>query len=484
MRFHVVLRYLSLALLLNAVFMGISAIVSLIYADSSFMPLLYSTIVTTLFGLFPLIFVPGTPSITNKEGLLIVVSSWFVSCLAGTLPYVLWGDVFSFTNAFFESVSGFTTTGSTILTNIEVIPEGLLFWRASTHWIGGIGIIIFVLSVLPFMGIAELVLFRSEVSSMVQDNFKTRAQKTINILAGVYLGLTMLETIALLLAGMNLYDAVIHSFATIATGGFSNRNASIAYYNSPTIEIIIMVFMVLSGMHFGLLFSVVTGKFKNILKSTVLKYYVLFLLFGVTLSTLNIYLVDDKSFIEALRYASFQIISVGTSTGFATADSSIWPPLSKLLLIFFALQCACSGSTSGGIKVDRIVIVIKSFFRHLKQLMHLNAVINVKLDKKTIDDHLVSKAQLYIGSYLGIIFIATMILAAMGVNLLDAFTGTVATIGNVGPGLGSVGSTGNFSQIPMLGKWVYSLVMLIGRLEIYAFFIVFTAGQWRKTTTY
>ena len=484
MRFHIVLRYLSLSLLLDAAFMAISAIVSLFYNDGAFMPLLYSAIVVALFGFFPLIFVQTSTSITNKEGLLIVVSSWFISCLAGTLPYILWGDVFTFTNAFFESVSGFTTTGSTILTDIEALPAGLLFWRASTHWIGGVGIIIFVLSVLPFMGIAELVLFRSEVSSMAQDNFKTRAQKAINILAGVYLGLTILETIALLLAGMNLFDAVTHSFATIATGGFSNRNTSIAYYNSPTIEFIIMIFMVLSGMHFALLFSVVTGKVKQFFRSSVLKFYFAFIAGGVLIATFNIYITQDKPFLEALRNASFQIISVGTSTGFATADSSIWPPLSQLILVFFALQCACSGSTSGGIKVDRIVITLKAFTRHLKELMHPNAVIAVKLDGKTVDDEIVSKAQLFIGSYLGVIFIATLLLAGLGVNMLEAFTGTVATMGNVGPGLGTVGSVGNFSQIPMLGKWVYSFVMLIGRLEIYAFFIVFTPGQWKRTITY
>ncbi len=480
MRFHVVLRYVAYALLLDAFFMGVSCIISAVNGDDAFMPLLYSTLVVTLFGLFPLIFVPPASGISNREGLTIVVLSWFLSCFSGTLPYILYGGPFSFTNAWFESVSGFTTTGSTILTDIEILPQSLLFWRASTHWIGGIGIIILVLSILPFLGIAEMVLFRSEISSMGRENFHQRARKAIQILTGVYVGLTLLETVSLLFCGMNLFDAVTHSFATIATGGFSSKNASIAYYNSPVIETVIIVFMVLSGIHFGFIFAVITGKSPNIKKLTVLRYYLLALLAGVILTTVNIHGINFDGWLESFRYAAFNIVSVGTSTGFATADTSIWPSLSQLLLIFFALQCACAGSTSGGIKTNRIVLIGKSFRRHIIQLMHPNAVVPVRLDGRIVDEELVSKSVLYIVIYLVIIFASSLLLTLSGVDLLEAFSGSVAAIGNVGPGLGAVGSTGNFNYLPAFAKWVLTVTMLLGRLEIYAFFIFFTPANWKR----
>jgi len=484
MRFHIVLRYVALALLLNALFMGVSCLISAWEQDTAFMPLLYSALIISLFAVFPLIFVPSTSHITNKEGLLIVVLSWFISCLAGSLPYILYGGPFSFTNAWFESVSGFTTTGSTILADIEALPSSLLFWRASTHWIGGIGIIIFVLSVLPFLGVAEMVLFRSEISSMVQENFHHRARKAIQILAGIYIGLTFLETILLLIFGMNLFDALTHSFATIATGGFSSKNASIAYYNSQSIENVITIFMILSGVHFALLFSVVRGNIKELWHSSVVRYYLLALLAGVLITTWDVHGGIFHEWSRSFRYAVFNVVSVGTSTGFATTDTSVWPPLAQVLLIFFALQCACAGSTSGGIKTDRIVLLGKSFLRHLKRIMHPNAVIPIRIDGNAVDDELVSKGVLYIAIYLLVVFIATLLLLMIGVHITEAFSGTVATMGNVGPGLGSVGSSGNFSQLPSAGKWILSLTMLLGRLEIYAFFIFFIPAQWKKSVSY
>jgi trk system potassium uptake protein TrkH len=484
MRFHIVLRYAAFALILNAIFMLISALISFFYADDAFMPLLYSGVVTTLFGFFPLIFVPATTSISNKEGQLIVVSSWLLSCVAGILPYIMWGGPFTVTNAWFESVSGFTTTGSSILMDIEALPHGLLFWRASTHWIGGIGIIIFVLSVLPFLGLAEVVLYRTEISSMARENFHQRARKAINILIGVYGTLTLLETILLFLAGMNVFDAVTHAFATIATGGFSTRNASIAAFNSPAIEIIVIVFMVLSGIHFATLFSVATGHVQDFWRSAVVRYYLLAMLIGTGLASVDLYYNSGKSWLNALRYAAFQITSVGTSTGFATTNSAVWPPLSHLLIIFFTLQCACAGSTSGGIKVDRIFLFGKAALRQFKKVMHPNAVIPIHIDKQMIKDDIISKNILYIVIYIVIVFISTMMLSALGMDNLSAFSGTIATMGNVGPGLGSVGSVANFNHVPEAGKWILSLTMLLGRLEIYAFFLLFIRSQWQKSVAY
>jgi trk system potassium uptake protein TrkH len=464
--------------------MLISALVSLYYGDNSFIPLLYSALVLALFGVFPLIYVQSVEKITNNEGLLIVIASWLLSCLAGTLPYLLWGGEFNFTNAWFESVSGFTTTGSSILTDIEAVPKGLLFWRAMTHWLGGMGIIIFALSIMPFMGAGTKVLYQSEMSPLARDNFQQRAKNTIQILVRVYIGLTALETLALILCGLSLFDAVTHSFATIATGGFSPKNSSVAYYDSVAVETVIMIFMILSGLNFVVLFSAIFGRFGKVWSSSAVRYYLGALFVGILISTINIHGNEYQGWGESLRYASFQILSVGTSTGFATTDSSIWPSFSQILIIFFSLQCACAGSTSGGIKVDRIVILWKAFVREIKLLQHPQAVIPVLFSKQPIEDEAVGKSTLYITLYIAVVFVSTILLVAIGMGSIEAFSGTVATIGNVGPGLGSVGSTGNFGHIPDAGKWILSATMLLGRLEIYALIRFFMPNHWKMYSAF
>lgn len=478
MRIHIVLRYVGFVSLINSIFLFLASLVSLLNSDAAFFPLLYGAVITLLLGLFPLIFVPATTFVTNNEGLIIVVASWLLSCLLGTIPYVLYGGEFTFSNAWFESVSGFTTTGSTILSDVEAIPAGLLFWRASTHWIGGMGIIVFVLSVLPSMGVAGLVLYRSEMSSLARENFRQNARTTLKVVLAIYVGLTALETVALLFCGMSFFDAVTHSFATIATGGFSPRNLSIAHYNSVTTEVVIMVFMVLSGIHFSLLFSAVFVRGKEIWKSTVVRYYLMALLLGIVLVSVDTYGAHYHSWTEALRYASFQLISVSTSTGFANADSSVWPSLAQVLLVLYSLQCACSGSTSGGIKVDRIVIFGKAVIKQIKMVLHPRGVIPIRMDGKAIHDDALAMSVLYISVYLAVVAFVAICLVALGVDMLSAFSGSVAATGNVGPGLGAVGSLENFGQIPAIGKWVLTGAMLLGRLEIYGLIVFFLPQVW------
>ncbi len=479
MRPHIILRYNGYVFLLNAAFLLIAACVSLIYSDRALYPLLYSFIVTVLFGLFPMIFVPATTEISNREGFFIVVSGWLLSCLIGTLPYILWGGEFSLTNAWFESVSGYTTTGSTILTDIEALSPGLLFWRSSTHWIGGMGILIFVLSVLPSMGRAGMILYRTEISSLAAENFHYRTKQNLQILLYVYLGLTVSETVLLLICGMNVMDAVMHSFGTIATGGFSPKNLSVAHYNNIAVEVVIMIFMILSGIHFALLFAVVTGKFKELWRSFAVRYYLLAMLLGTIISAVSLYGSQYKNLFQALRYASFQIISLGTSTGFATADSNVWPPLVKLILIFFTLQCACAGSTSGGIKVDRVVIFWKAILRRVKKIQHPSGVIVARMGGKSIDEETLEASSLFIALYLIIVFISSMLLTAFGVDIMSAFSGSAAAMGNVGPGFGLVGSMSNFNQLPEAGKWILSLTMLMGRLEIFGLILFFIFRSWK-----
>ena len=479
MRPHIIFRYTGLILLFNAAFLLVSCLISAFYRDSAFLPLLYSAIIASLFGVFPFIFVPPATDITNKEGFIIVISGWIVSCLVGVLPYILWGGEFTLTNAWFESVSGFTTTGSSILTDIEALPLGLLFWRSATHWIGGIGIIIFALSVLPSMGRAGMLLYRTEMSPLAMENFHYRTKKTLQILVIVYVGLTLAESIALIICGMNWFDAVTHSFATIATGGFSPKNSSLAHYNSISIEMVVLVFMILSGLHFGLLFTAIRGKLSDAWNSSIIRYYFLALTIGVLVTTLNVHGRQFFDWAEALRYAAFQVVSLGTSTGFATTDTSGWSSFAQLVMIFFTLQCACAGSTSGGIKVDRIVIFWKGLVKRIAKMRHPHAVITAKINGVSIEDEVIEVTVLYITVYIGIVFLSSLIITALGVDTLSAFSGSAATMGNVGPGFGIVGSMNNFSQIPDAGKWVLTLNMLLGRLEIFGVILFVTARSWK-----
>ncbi len=473
MRLYIIIRYIGTILLFNAIFLLISLIISLFHHESSIIPLLYTLCICVLFGIFPLIFVPPVADINSREGLTIVVFGWTITCLIGALPYIMWGGEFTPVNAWFESVSGYTTTGSSILTNIEALPMGLLFWRSSTHFIGGIGIILFSLLILPESVNTRLVLFNTEMSELAKNNFKYRAKQTIQILAVVYIGLSVLETISLKIAGMSLFDAVTHTFATIATGGFSTKNTSIAYFHSVGIEVIIIIFMVISGIHFGLLFDTVTFRKFNIFKSTIVRFYVLFMVVGTLAVSLKLYHDGYGTFPWALRYASFQVASVGTTTGFATIDTGNWPYFAHMVLIYFTIQCACVGSTSGGLKFDRVFVFFKLIHKQVKNILHPRAIFLTKIDNRVISEQVENHTTIFIILYLLIIFISTLLVSAMNVDLLTAFSGAITTIGNVGPGLGRVSSLSNFNSIPDLAKLVYSLDMLLGRLEIFSILTIF-----------
>jgi len=481
MRPRIILWYTGLVLVLNSVFLLVSTIISLINYDSALFPLAYSTLIVFLFGIFPLIFVTHEGEISNKEGLVILIMGWLLSCLFGTTPYVLWGGEFSFTNAWFESVSGFTTTGSSILTNVEALPNGLLFWRSATHWIGGMGIIVFVLAILPTMGLAGMTLYRSEVSHLTMEKLSFNTKKAAKVLISVYIGLTIVETFFLLLGGMSIFDSVTHSFATIATGGFSVKNESIAHYNNLYFEMVITVFMVVAGVHFGLLYKTISNRFKNLERAGVVKYYLAMLFIGVIITAIYARFSGPfDNFWTSLRYTTFQIVSIGTSTGFATTDTNIWPPVAKVLIIFFTFQCACAGSTSGGIKVDRMILFGKTIVKKTRQLLHPHAIIPVNLDGKAITPNALEMSVLYISLYIFIVFISTILITLSGVNAMEAFTGSAAAMGNVGPGLGAIGSMGNYSTIPDFGKWILSGTMLLGRLEIFGFIIFLSRSTWKN----
>lgn len=479
MRVEIVLRYIGLVLIFNAVFLFISFLLSIYLSETTDIPLLYSTLIALLLGLLPLIYVQPTHYVTIFEGITIVVFGWFFTCLVGALPYLLWGGEFSVINSWFESVSGFTTTGSTIVIDIESLPRSLLFWRSSTHWIGGIGIIFFTLLILPESNTSKLTLLNSEMSLLAQSDFKNRAKEILKILLYVYVGLTILESVLLKVAGMTFFDAINHSFATIATGGFSTKNLSIASFNSLSIEIIIMVFMVLAGLHFGLTFNTILGKRNNLFNSPIIKAYMAFLFMGIVFVSLKLFYTGTYTWWEAVRYSSFQVISLGTTTGFATADTVNWPSFTQIILIYFTIQCATSGSTSGGLKFDRVWIFFKAVVKQIKMIQHPNAIISIKVKGKPIGENIENHTMVFIILYLFIIFYSTALLTFLNVDTITAFSSSAATLGNVGPGFGDVSSLGNFNSLPSLGKFILTINMLLGRLEMFGIISLLFIKSWR-----
>lgn len=468
-------------MLLNAAFMLLSAGISLANdTDSGFYPLMLSFVLTGILGVFPLIFVRKNDRINMKEAYAIVVGAWLTACVAGTFPYLLWGGEFSWATAWFESVSGFTTTGSTALADVEALPKGLLFWRSSTHWLGGIGVVMFVLVVLPTVGKTKMTLSSVELSPMAKENYKYKAQKIMYILLFVYLGLTVLETICLKIAGMGWFDAVNHAFSTVATGGFSTKNTSIAYYNSLAIEIIITVFMLLAGFHFGLIFATLTGKRNNIFRNEVSRFYFATFLVGGLLITFSLWNAGlYGSFFESLRYSLFQAAAVITTTGFATADTTLWTSLAVMLLLYMMFQCACAGSTSGGIKSDRVWLALKAIRSRILQQQHPSAVIRLKLNGIAQDDSIINFAMFFIVIYIMIVCAGTIIVAATGLDLMTSFSLVASSMGNVGPGFGSVGSMSNYSEISPFIKIFSTIFMLLGRLEIFGLIQLFLMKWWR-----
>ncbi|MFI3322629.1 MAG: TrkH family potassium uptake protein [Rikenellaceae bacterium] len=479
MRFSLISRYAGLAILLNSVFMLISALISFFNGvDTAFFPLLLSTLLTAIIGSFPLIFVESSTEILNKEGYAIVVISWIASTVVGMLPYILWGGEFTLVNSIFESVSGYTTTGATILQDVEALPKGLLFWRSCTHAIGGAGVIMFALAVLP-SGRAKLSLSNIEISSLAKDNYRYRVDVVVRIMLFVYILLMTAEAACLKLAGMDWFDAVNHALSTIATGGFSTKNMSIAHYNNIWIEVVITVFMLLAGLHFGLMFATFAQKKTNIFRSEVARFYILSIVVASIVISLNLFATNSYSLFNSFRYGIFQLISIITTTGFATVDTALWPSLSVLVLIFYTIQCACAGSTAGGIKADRLLILLKVFRAKTKHIQHPNAIVKIKLNKTILSDELINSVLVFVALYLMGTFIFTVILTAMNIDLTTAYSATLASLGNVGPGFGSVSSLSNYSSIPEAGKLVCTLAMMFGRLEIFGFIQLFLLKSWR-----
>lgn len=420
-------------------------------------------------------------SLGNREGFAIVTFSWILMAFFGSFPFYISGTCPNFVDAYFETMSGFTTTGASILRTIETIPPSIILWRSMTQWLGGMGIIILTVAILPELKIAGYHLFRAEVPGGASfEKIKPRISETAKILWGIYLLLTLIEVALLYIGGMSLFDAFCHSFTTIATGGVSTRTDSIAYYNSPFIEFVIIFFMIVAGTNFGLHYLIIKGHFRAAFKNPELRFY-LTILGGAALFAFIVlfFSSNDKSIFNIFRESVFQVVSIGTTTGYSTADSNQWPNILRLMLVCLMFIGGCAGSTGGSMKVIRIMIILKTILRELQKLIQPRAIIHVKVGGKTVDKETLSNIFAFTGIFIFIFVLGSLIMVSLGLDLTTAVSSVAATLGNIGPGLGVVGTTGNYADIPFIGKWVLIVCMLLGRLEIYSVVILLLPLTWK-----
>lgn len=473
-----ILYILGSILKAEAVLLLLPMIVGVIYGERSSSAFLITILITLALGFLMSIKRPKNKTIYAREGFVVVALAWIVMSLTGALPFTISGAIPSYIDAFFETVSGFTTTGSTILSEVEALPKCMLFWRSFTHWIGGMGVLVFVLAIVPLADEHSMHLMRAEVPGPQVGKLVPRIKNTAMILYGLYIVLTIIEILLLLLGGMSFFDSVVNSFATAGTGGFSIRNASIAAYDSVYAEIVMTVFMALFGINFNLMFFLAIGRFKDAIKSEELRVYIGIIAAATILITLNILPLYD-SFGQALRYSSFQVSSVITTTGFITANYELWPQFSQIILLIVMFIGACAGSTGGGLKISRIIIMVKSMLREIMGLSHRRLIKNVRFEGKTVDEEVVRGVNTYFTIYCILFILFVLVVSLDGFDFKTTVSSVITCINNVGPGLGIVGPVGNFSRFSGFNKLVLSLAMLTGRLEIFPIIMLFTPSVWK-----
>ena len=459
-----------------------SLVVSVIYGESAFAAFLIPIVLSVAAGTLLTIKKPSNPDIFAKEGFVTVGLSWIIMSLIGALPFVIDGCIPSFVDAFFETVSGFTTTGASILTEIESLGRGMLLWRSFTHFVGGMGVLVFVLAILPQADTRSVKLMhvmRAEVPGPKVGKLVSKIGRTARIMYGIYIGLTVIEMILLLAGGMPVYDSIVNSFATAGTGGFAIKNASIAAYDSAYIDYVIGIFMFLFGVNFNLYYLILIGHVGEALRSEELRWYLIITGVSTALIAADIYEIFGTVG-ESVRYAFFQVTSVMSTTGFATSDYNAWPALSKVIIALLMFCGACVGSTTGGIKVGRIILLVKSGLREVKYMLHPRAVVAVRSEGKPVERDVLRGANSYMIVYI-MLFTVSLFLVEMveECDLVTGFTAVSACLNNVGPGLGEVGPAGNFSALTPFTKILLSVDMLAGRLEIFPLLMLFAPSTWR-----
>ena len=482
---RMVFRTMGALLLIESVFMALALGVSLWYGEADSGVFLLSTIITLLAGVIGLLVGHRAESrMGEREGYVIVAMVWVVFSAFGLLPYYLSGQVPSLTDAWFESMSGFTTTGATIIPNLDVITHGLLFWRSLTQWIGGMGIIVLSIAILPIFGLNGMQLYAAEVTGLTYEKLSPRIADTAKMMWSIYLLLTATEVAALWLCGMDVFDAVCHSFSTIATGGFSTHNNSLEFYDSAAIHYTVTFFMFISGINFVLLIYLLRGKARNFFQDEELRWYsVAVLVFAIAL-TLGLYIARPGwtalHMERAFRDSLFTVISSMTSTGYTISDYMYWPIVAWVVIFFLMLTGACAGSTAGGIKWVRLSIIMKNGVAEFQRRIHPNAIVPVKLNDKAVPQQTINNIMAFLIFYVFIIAVTVVIFCASGVNFDESIGAAVSAIGNVGISIGQFGPAGTYAEFPTVAKWVMSFVMLVGRLEIFTVLLLFTKALWRK----
>jgi len=487
----IILYFIGFLLLFNGGFMFISSMVSYYYKDGITMDLIYSGLIVALIGGLLLFLNKNHDKQLNKrEGYLVVVLGWLAMIFTGTLPYILTGTIDGFSNIVFETTSGFTTTGATIINDIEILPEGILFWRSITHWLGGMGIIVFAIAILPLLGIGGMQLFSAESPGMEMDKLHPRITDTAKRLWLLYLSFTLVETVLLTFAGMSFFDAINHSMSNIASGGFSTKNASLGFWNDqPLIQYIVIFFMFIAGTNFVLSYFGFKGKFKKIIENEEFRIYSLFIALCTVIVGSVIYFntdflsdfSDGFTRIEGVfRHALFQVVSIITTTGFTTADYTAWTPM--LLLIFFGLMFVggSAGSTAGGFKVMRHLLIIKNGLLQFKRILHPNAILPIRYNKKSVSSEIMYNILGFFIVYMLSFMAGTLVFSILGLDFSSSLGVSASSLGNVGPSIGDFGPSSTFYDLPVLAKWWSSFLMLLGRLELYTVLIIITPYFWRN----
>ena len=481
MNIGLVLNFVGVVLIFSSVFVLLPITTSIIYKED--ISALGVSFLVTLFSGILLYFLTKSQKkieLRHREGFAIVTLSWLAISLFGSLPYILSAVSPSFTNAYFESMAGFTTTGASVLNNLEELPKGILLWRSLTQWMGGMGIIVFSIAILPMLGVGGMQLFKAEVPEIGVEKLRPRIIDTAKSLWYIYAGLTVVLTLLLSFCGVNLFDAICHSFTTMATGGFSTKSASIAYFKNTYIDIIITVFMFFAGINFALHFYALRGNFSRFTRSSEFKFYRSVIAISIIVVTLNIMTFGSLSILEALRYASFQVVSIMTTTGYTTADFELWPVLSQMMLLCLMFFGGMIGSTGGGMKQVRVLLMFKQAYRELYQLIHPHALTALRLDGKNLHKGTLGGVWGFLFLFILIAVAATLCMSALGIDIITSVSTVISAMSNVGPALGDAGPTDNYSTIPVAGKWVLIFCMLMGRLEIYTVVILFVPHFWRK----
>lgn len=482
MHIALIINFVSLAVAMIGLFMGLSAGVSFLYSESVASGILLSAVLTIVIASILYMMTRGEKrrEIHHREAFLIVTFTWVAMSLFSTLPYLLTGTIATVTDAYFESMSGFTTTGASILTDVEVVSKGVLFWRSLTHWIGGMGIIVLALAILPLIGGGGMQLFRAEVPDISVDKLRPRILDTAKALWYIYVGLTALNIMLYVIGGMPLFDSVCHAFATMATGGFSIKNASIGHYQSAFIDSVAVLFMFLAGVNFSLYFFVLKGQPRLFWKNAEFRFYCTVTAIATICVGGSIWAAGLYSVIDALRYAIFQVVTIMTTTGFMTADYEAWPPMAQVVLMVLMFFGGMIGSTGGGIKQVRMMLMLKQGYRELFQLIHPRAVITLKLDEKFLTKELLGGIWGFVFLFLAVTVVGTIVMTVFGVDLVTSASTVISAICNVGPALGNAGPTENYAHLPMPAKWVLIFCMLTGRLEVYTVLILFVPAFWRR----